>query len=319
MKVLITGASGNLGKNITKHLLANHIPVVGLDIDAPSANSSGNGFSYHQCCITDKQQIYDIFRREQPTNVVHLAATFNKVRNKKREFAIDIGGSTNVLNASKATPSVKQLVFSSSAAAYGGHKDNPLWMDETIALRPGKYRYGIIKKTIEELYFGNKHRRDLNIVALRICSVIGPSFDKKRSAVALLINSKYILEQWRKNKVQFLHEDDFNHLMFNVLTDRDIQGIFNLAPDSYAEINELLPQKKYVNLPLHVIQGLLWLFWNLRVLNLRPACFKQSIYPIVLNPKRLVSRYSYAFKYSSEDAFQDTLKRYHLEDMGMAV
>ena len=310
MKVLITGAAGNLGKIITQHLISNNIPVVGIDKFEHLDVSFDPPFKYYKCSITEKHKLEDIFKKEQPTNVIHLACTFNRVRNRKNEMEIDVGGSKNVLNISNKTPSVKQIIYSSSAAAYGGHKDNALWLNEDHELRPGKYRYGIIKKKVEEIYFGSETREDLNIISLRICSVVGPSFNKKRCAISILINSKYILEQWKQNKIQFLHEEDMNRLISKILKDEKIHGKFNLAPDSFSQVNELVPNKKYINVPISMIIALLWVLWYLRVLNLRPASLQQSIYPIVLNPSKLISRYMYKFKYSSEEAFFDTLKHY---------
>lgn len=314
MKVLITGAAGNLGKVITQHLISKNISVVGIDTIDYSGYSSDK-FTYYKCSIIEEQKMNQIFKQERPSNVIHLAATFNRVRNRKTEMDIDVGGSENVLKISNETPSVKQIVYSSSAAAYGGHKDNSLWLNEDHELRPGKYRYGIIKKMVERIYFGANTRKDLNIVSLRICSVIGPSFNKKRCAVSILINSKYLLEQWKQNKVQFLHEDDLNDLISKILKDKNIHGKFNLAPDSYSQVNKLVPGKKYINVPLSLIVALLWVLWYLRVLNLRPASLQQSIYPIVLSPFKLISRYMYKFKYSSEDAFMDTLKHYSVSEI----
>ncbi len=310
MKVLITGAAGNLGKLITQHLISRNISVIGIDTSQDLDHSSNPLFKFYPCSITEEQKLNRIFNKEQPSNVIHLACTFNRVRNRKSEMEIDVGGSENVLKISNHTPSVKQIIYSSSAAAYGGHKDNGLWLTEDHKLRPGKYRYGIIKKKVEEIYFGSETREDLNIISLRICSVVGPSFNKKRCAVSILINSKLLLEQWKQNKVQFLHEYDFNRILFNILTDNEIYGVYNLAPDSYSQVNELVPDKKYIRVPLSLIIVLLWIFWYLRVLNLRPASLQQSIYPIVLSPLKLISRYMYEFRYSSEGAFQDTLKHY---------
>lgn len=313
MKVLITGAAGNLGQIITKHLNSNNIQVVGIDT-INYLDYSSVKFKYYECSITEEQKLNRIFKKEQPTNVIHLAATFNRIRNRKIEMEIDVGGSENVLKISNETPSVKQIIYSSSAAAYGGHKDNPQWLTEEHKLRPGKYRYGIIKKKVEEIYFETNTRADLNVISLRICSVVGPSFNKKKCAISILINSNYLLEQWKQNKIQLLHEDDFNHLILNVLKDREIYGKYNLAPDSFSQINELVQEKKYIKLPISVISSILWVLWHLRVLNLRPASLQQSIYPIVLSPKKLISRYLYEFKYSSEGAFQSTLKYFKIND-----
>ena len=308
MKVLITGSSGNLGRIITNHLLKNEIPVIGIDINEGLNHSSNPFYKFYQCDIRNKSKLQDIFESEQPTHVIHFACTFNRIRNRKKELDIDFGGSQNVLEISNNTLSVKQLIYSSSAAAYGGNPDNGLWLSENQKLRPGKYRYGIIKKLVEESFYSADVRDDLKIISLRICTVIGPSFNKRKSAFSIFANSKIGLKQWEQNKVQFLHEDDMNTLITLILKDNQVDGIFNMAPDSYSAVKELIPDKKYFDIPLPLVTGFMWISWDLRIMNLHPACLNHSLYPIILDPNKLTSRYNYKFKYSTADAFNDTLK-----------
>ena len=236
MKVLITGSSGILGGILTNYLVINKIHVVGIDHRVISKNIEGPYFKYYNCSITDKKNLESVFREEQPTHVVHLACTFNKVRDRKREYEIDIGGSKNVLDVSNNTPSVKQLIYSSSAAAYGGHSNNPLWLKETYPLRPGRYRYGINKKLIEQCFSKTPLREDLHLIILRICTVVGPSFNKPSSVVSILIKLPYLPRFCRENKIQFLHEEDMSVLIEMILQDDQVKGIFNLAPDSFSDV-----------------------------------------------------------------------------------
>jgi len=305
MKVLVTGSSGYLGGILTRYLIINKIHVVGIDHRVVMGNISGNYFQFYKCSITDKESLESIFREEQPTHVVHFACTFNKVRDRRREYEIDISGSKNVLDISNNTPSVKQLIFSGSTAAYGSYCNNPPWLKETNPLRPGRYRYGINKKLIEQ-YFTETHlREDLKLIILRICNVVGPSFNKPRSAVSILIKLPYLPRFCKENKIQFLHEEDMYVLIKMILEDDQVKGTFNLAPDSFSSVKELVPDKKFVMIPVFFIKCILWILWNLKILNLQPSSLNISIYPIILDPSKLASRYGYRFKYSSTEAFVD--------------
>jgi UDP-glucose 4-epimerase len=306
MKVLITGSSGSLGSMITTSLTAEKIQVIGIDIKDPPENKPGEYFSFYNCSITDKDSLKSIFSKEGPTHVIHLACTFNKVRNRQKEYEIDIGGSKNIIEISDKIPSVKQLIFSSSAAAYGGNKDNPSWINEIYPLRPGKYRYGINKKLIEGMYSEIPVREDLHINIVRICTVIGPSFSKPASVVSLLLKFPWLPGFCKENKVQFLHEEDFVTLIHLIIPDDQIKGVFNIAPDSYSAVKELLPDKKFIKIPVLAITGILSVLWNLRIMNLQPESINASIYPIVLDPGKISSRYNYKFKYTSSEAFNAT-------------
>ena len=305
MKVLITGSSGSFGSIISKSLISKGITVVGLDINEPIEHLSGQYFSFYKCSITDKECLRSIFNAEKPTHVIHLACSFNKVRNQQREHDIDIGGSRNILETADQTPSVKQLMFSSSAAAYGGNSDNPLWIREEYPLNPGSYRYGSNKMLIEGIYTGTTVRKDLHIVLVRICVVVGPGFNKRGSTVAMLKKWRVLPGFFRETKVQFLHTNDFISLINLILNDDHIEGIFNLAPDTYSVVRELVPDKIYLRVPVFLITAVAYVLWNLRIRNFDPAAMSITIHSIVIDPGKIVSRFNYRFRYSSSDAFAD--------------
>lgn len=151
-------------------------------------------------------------------------------------------------------------------------------------------------------------REDLHINLVRICTVIGPTFSKPASVVSILLKLPWLPGFCKENKVQFLHEEDFVSLIQLIIPDDQIKGAFNIAPDTYSAVKELLPDKKYIKLPVFVITGFLSVLWNLRILNLQPASINTGIYPIVLDPGKIASRYNYKFKYTSSGAFEDTRK-----------
>jgi len=239
--------------------------------------------------------------------VVHFACTFNKVRDRQREHNVDIGGSANVLDIANNTLSVRQLIYSSSATAYGGHSSNPEWIPESHPLRPGEYRYGKNKSIVEEMFSSAPVRENLRILILRICTVTGPAYRSERNIMNLLVKSPILPRFTMNNKIQLLHEEDFLSLMHKILHDDQIEGTYNMAPDSYSAIRDLVPDKKYIRIPVPLISAALWVLWNLKLLNLQSVSVNIGIFPIVLDPSKLMTRYDYRFKYSTADAFTDIL------------
>lgn len=312
MRVLITGSSGNLGSVFTSFLIGKKIKVIGLDIKEGTGDFSEQFFRFYNCSITDKERIESIFRDEQPTHVLHFACSFNKVRSRIKEHDIDVNGSLNVLNSANRTRSVRQLIYSSSASAYGGNPDNHLWLSEEDPLRPGIYRYGVNKTTIEKLFSQTELREDLKLVMVRICIIVGPSFNKENNIVSIIDETPLLPRFCRKNKIQFIHEEDLSALLYLLMTDESASGIFNLTNETFSEVSELRNGKKYVPVPVGFVKGILWILWNLRLLNLEPAGINQSIYPIVLDSSKLTSRYKYKFKYNTTEAFEEAVKNHRI-------
>ena len=292
---------------LINYLIEKNIEVAGVDIRKSPETLPADKFSFFKCCMTDRENLRSIFNEVQPTNVVHFACSFNKVRNRKREYEIDINGSDNVLELCNSTPSVRQLIFSSSAAAYGGNKDNPLWMKESEPLTPRKYRYGLNKKLVEENYTQIAVREDLHIIVIRLCLVLGPMFDKPKSVVSLLIKLPFLPKFTMETKLQFLHSDDFVSLIGLIMDDREIKGIYNLAPDSYTIVRDILPDKRFIGIPLVLIKGFIWICWHMRILNFQLASVSNSFNPTIIDSSRIISRYGYTFRYSSKEAFESTV------------
>lgn len=310
MKVLITGSSGALGSLITRSLVEKKIPVTGIDINGDNENISPECFRFYKCCITNRSKLESIFLKEEPTHVIHFACSFNKIRNRQKEYQVDIVGSRNILEISDKTPSVRQLIFSSSAAAYGGNSGNSPWISEYHPLRPGKYRYGVNKGLIEEIYLKTPVRENLNLTLVRICTVIGPAINKKGSVVSILLKMPWLPEFCRDNKLQFLHSDDFVSLINHMIPDDQIKGVFNIAPDSFSPLTELLPDKKFKRIPVFLVSACLSVLWHLKLVDLQPAGIDISIYPILLSPEKIAKRFNYKFKFTSTEAFKDTISNY---------
>jgi len=309
MKELVTGSSGYLGSIAVSHLVAKGCEVIGLDMKKPDGKVDGDGFRFYECNSTDGSCVRDIFSRELPDAVLHFACSMNRLRNRKEEFGMDVGGSFNVIEAARRTPSVRKFVFSSSAAIYGPAARSELWLDEAEPLNPGHYTYGLNKRLIEQMLFRVNGDHPMRTVSLRICTVVGPRYSRPKSVVSILLRLPFLPESFSRTSVQFLHEDDFNELLNLVLHDSEIEGVFNLAPDSCSVVGEIVPPARFHRFPCSAIKPVMWALWNLRMVNLQPAGLGFCLYPVVLDSKRLARRYDYRFRHSSTESFLLTKER----------
>ncbi|MBN2755046.1 MAG: NAD(P)-dependent oxidoreductase [Candidatus Goldbacteria bacterium] len=308
MKVLITGVSGNVGYFLAKYLVSKKIRVIGIDKKDNGLIKHSKYFNFIKADVADIMAIKNIFREYKPTHVIHLAYLMKSLHNKEKEHNIDVNGTVNVMAAADSTKSVRQFLEFSSASAYGAYKDNKPWIKENQPLNPGCYRYGVYKKEAEEKLLSFKKRAGLKLVIVRMCTAVGPDEHKKGGLVELIVKSPFLIKFGGKYcDVQFIHQHDLQRIAEKILKDKTIHGIYNLAPDSYCSVKSLLPDKKFINLPVIAAEIAAFITWHLRLSNIHPASIKLSAYGIIISPKKLIKRLNYNFKYSTLTAFKDVL------------
>jgi hypothetical protein len=71
-------------------------------------------------------------------------------------------------------------------------------------------------------------------------------------------------------------------------------------------VREIAPDLKFVWIPKWLVKGMLWVFWNLKLVNFQPAGFRDALYPIIIDPAKILTRFRYHFRYSSREAFLST-------------
>ncbi|MBU0762535.1 MAG: NAD-dependent epimerase/dehydratase family protein, partial [Candidatus Altiarchaeota archaeon] len=139
-------------------------------------------------------KLSDVFRKEKPEYVIHLAAQINvrdSIKNPSNDAKINVLGSINLLSAC-TTYGVKKIIYSSSGGAvYGEPVKNPTPESHPIApMCP----YGASKYCVEkyiELY-NKSHNLDYNI--LRYGNVYGPRQDPLGEAGVVAIFTKLLVD-----------------------------------------------------------------------------------------------------------------------------
>ena len=133
-RVLVTGACGLVGSQVVEQLAVT-ARVFALDLREPSTERRIDGVEYIVGDIRDSD-LSKVMAEHAVETVVHLAAVVTPGPDSSREieYEIDVVGTKNVIEACVRT-GVKQLVYTSSGAAYGYHADNPAALRETDPLR----------------------------------------------------------------------------------------------------------------------------------------------------------------------------------------
>ena len=110
-KVLVTGCSGFIGKEVCDFFLSKNYKVYGLD---KVKNTNLNKILFFKCDIMNKENLLKIFKEINPTIIIHLAAKADLIGNKLDYYKANYLGTKNVIDSANLTLNVKRVIFTST-------------------------------------------------------------------------------------------------------------------------------------------------------------------------------------------------------------
>lgn len=183
-RVLVTGAAGFIGSNLTRHLLDQGNIVVGVDnFDSfydpqlKLANISNllknSNFLLCEGDIRDSAFIDEVMATHKPDAVVHLAARAGvrpSIEQPVLYYDVNVTGTLVLLEAMR-NHGIKNMAFASSSSVYGNNKKTPFAETDNVdnPISP----YAATKKADELLCYTYHHLYGFNIFCLRFFTVYG--------------------------------------------------------------------------------------------------------------------------------------------------
>ena len=184
MNILVTGAAGFIGSNLTDKLLEKNENVIAIDdfndfYDPKLKEENIQGalknpnFKLYRGDILDKALLEKIFKENSIDVVCHLAARAGVRQSLKDPILyeeVNCLGTLNLLEAAKRHP-VKNFVFASSSSVYGLNSKVPFSEDDPISqpISP----YASTKRAGELMAFTYSHLYKIPITCLRFFTVYG--------------------------------------------------------------------------------------------------------------------------------------------------
>jgi nucleoside-diphosphate-sugar epimerase len=272
MKVVVTGATGNVGTSVLQRLAADELveSIVGIARRRPAA-----AFPKTTWVAADVSRD-DLTRHFAGADaVVHLAWLIQPSRNQRVLRATNIDGSRRVFRAA-AEAGVPRLVYASSVGAYSpGPKDRAVdesWPTEGV----DSSFYARHKAEVERVLdaFEVEHP-DMRVIRLR------PALIFKREAAAairrlfagpflpgFLVRPGLIPIVPRTPRLRFqaVHSHDVGEAYRRAVT-RDVRGAFNIAADPVLDPDELgrILHARPVPIPAGALRALASVTWKLRL------------------------------------------------------
>jgi len=234
MRILVTGAAGFIGSNLTKTLLAENFEVIG--IDDLSAGTLENvtkklDFRKQDICETSLAKHF-----EGVDVVFHLAAKnclADCAENPVDTARINVMGTANVLDACVRNK-VGHVIYSDTSAEYEGILEFPSVIEKTKPLSV----YACSKQGGALMCQGFANYYGLNVSTVRYFNVYGPAQDWRRVippvmsafTIKLLTGEQPKIYGSGKKRRDFIHVDDVNAFHLKLIREKALQGgTYNLG------------------------------------------------------------------------------------------
>ena len=129
MRILLTGAFGNVGCNTLRQLLARGYEVNALELDTPRNRKVSREFGDKVNLIWgDLRDFSSVTKATCGCDaIIHAGAVIPPLADQKPQLVYDvtIGGTRNIIHAAKAMANSPRLIFTSSIAIYGDRREVP--------------------------------------------------------------------------------------------------------------------------------------------------------------------------------------------------
>lgn len=144
MRALVTGATGFVGGHLAEHLLSAGDIVIGLSSSGrwpQDLQFLSHDVRLERIDLADgaSEQLTELVERKQPEVIYHLAAQSNpqqSVSDPRGTWALNLGGTLNLLEAVRAAKSKARVIIVSSGVCYGSPAPEFLPVTEACPLRP---------------------------------------------------------------------------------------------------------------------------------------------------------------------------------------
>jgi UDP-glucose 4-epimerase len=265
LTVAVTGPTGEIGQAVIGALERSREVgrILGMARRAfDPAEYGWKKLSYRRGDVLDRGAVDELVKDADV--VVHLA--FIIMGGPQESRAVNLEGSRNVFEATAAAGS-KRLVYTSSVAAYGFHRDNPQPLTEEAPARgTSSHDYSAQKAEVEALLQETLDASKTEVYVFRPCIVAGRNApllidslpytqlsERLPSAVASLLEGVPILKPVLPDPgvpFQLVHHDDVASAVRAAVLGRGSPGVYNLAAAGQLTVSQLAEELGWYSIPV---------------------------------------------------------------------
>ncbi len=258
MQILITGAAGFIGFNLSKYLLKNSkLKVLGIDnlnkyysrslkFDRIKELKKFKNFRFKKIDITNKKQLNFFLNKKKISVIINLAAQAGVRYSliKPTEFVENnILGFYNIIDFAK-NHNIKKILYASSSSVYGDSNSFPL--NEKQNIKP-KNIYALSKKINEEMANVFSNQFNISLIGLRFFTVYGEwgrpdMFMMKYLNSSYDVSKKFYLNNYGNHTRDFTYIEDACKIVTKLIFSKKIidNQIFNICSDKPINLSKII-------------------------------------------------------------------------------
>jgi UDP-glucose 4-epimerase len=265
LTVAITGPTGEIGQAVVAALERSREVSSILGMARRPFDPRARGWkkaSYRRGDVLDSDAVAGLVRDADV--VMHLAFMIMGGARESRE--VNLVGSRNVFEAAVAA-GAQRLVYASSVAAYGFHRDNPQPLTEEVPARgSATHYYSAQKAEVEALLTATLAGTATDAYVFRPCIVAGPQApllidslpytqisERLPGPVLSLLEGVPILKPVLPDPgvpFQLVHHDDVASAMRAAVLGRGVPGVYNLAGAGELTVKLLAEELGWYSIPV---------------------------------------------------------------------
>ena len=330
LTVAVTGPTGEIGQAVVAALerargVERIIGMARRPFD-PAAKD-WKKVTYRRGDVLNRRRVADLV--EEADVVVHLA--FMIMGGEKESRRVNLSGSRNVFEASVAA-GVERLVYASSVAAYGFHRENPQPLTEEVPARgTASHYYSAQKAEVEELLVDTLHGGPTVAYVFRPCIVAGPQApllidslpysqlsERLPGPVRNLLDGVPILRPVLPDPgvpFQLVHHDDVATAMRAGVLGRGKPGVYNLAGPGELTVKRLAEELGWYSIPVPelAVGALAQTIGRLGFLPAQAQWIAAFREPVIMDTSKARRELRWKPKYDALQTLRDTITATRLD------
>jgi nucleoside-diphosphate-sugar epimerase len=327
LRVAVTGPTGTFGFGLIPQLQADGRVAQIVGIARRPFDPAAYGWkkmTYRRGDVRDIRALHDAFAHTDV--VVHLAFMVTGTAPGDAIRSVNIEGTLNAYRAA-ATAGAHRFVYSSSVAAYGFHRDNPIGMTEDWPVRPAaRLFYAQEKAELERLLRAEAAARPAGPVLylLRPSVVLGPHAVGAKDLLPgpLAPLARALVMRAGRLKVplpvlvpalplQLVHEEDMGRALLQCAVAAGPPGPYNIAADGIISGVDVARELGLLPLPLPAGPAQFAALAAAALPFLPPFAqwVEAASHPAIMDTTRAKRELGWVPRFTALETLQETLKR----------